>query len=83
MDQRNHKSVQTQVQISDPPPWTNHKRWSETSAPRRAERSQRGRPAGLAHARVEAKQLIPTLGRDQKRPGEGGGHVATSLGQPT
>ena len=41
------------------------------------------RPAGLARARVEAKQLAPLSGVDQRRPGEGGGHVATILGRPT
>ena len=40
------------------------------------------RPAGLARAGVEATQLSPTPGEDQKRPGEGSGQMATSPGQP-
>ena len=46
--------------------------------PRRA----RGRPAGLARASVATMQLLLTSGEDLKRPGEGGGHVATFLGRP-
>ena len=40
------------------------------------------RPASLARAGVEATQLSPTTREDLKRPGEGGGHVATLLGRP-
>ena len=40
------------------------------------------RPAGLARGCVGPKQLTPTPGEDQRRPGEGGGHVATILGRP-
>ena len=52
MNPRTHKSAKTQVYISEPPPWTSHNAWSETSAQRRAEMGQReagqppsGRPA--------------------------------------
>ena len=40
------------------------------------------RPAGLARAGVEATQLSPTPRDDQKRPGKGGGQMATFPGLP-
>jgi len=49
MDQRTNKSAQTQEQISDPPPWTNHKRGMQrrrNGGPRCA----RERPAGHPQA---------------------------------
>ena len=47
------------------------------------EEPEGGRPrsAGLARARVEAKQTPPTPGEDQKCLGDGGGQMATSPGQ--
>ena len=40
------------------------------------------RPAGLAHAAIEATQLPPTPGGNQGRPRKGGGQMATLLGRP-
>jgi len=40
------------------------------------------RPVGLARAHVEVKQLMPISGRDQRHPGEDGGHVDTPQGRP-
>ena len=85
MDQRTHWSAQTDVQISDPPPWTNHKRGVQrrrNGGPRCARERPVGLPqAGLARARVKAMQPTPTPGGDQERPGEDGGLMATSLGR--
>jgi hypothetical protein len=39
------------------------------------------RPAGLARARIEVKQLTPTPGEDQKGPGEGSGQMVASPGR--
>ena len=86
MDQRTNKSAQTQVQISDPPPLTNHKRGMQVGATEGRDVPERGQPAslrpvGLARARVKAMQPTPTPGGDQERPGEDGGLMATSLGR--
>ena len=40
------------------------------------------RPAGLARACVQSKQATPTSWSDHRRPGEGGGQMATSPCRP-
>ena len=40
------------------------------------------RPVSLARAYVEVKKLMLISGRDQRHPGEDGGHVDTPQGLP-
>ena len=66
IDSRTHKAAQYQEGISDPLPWRKHK-YRVRRRCNRGPRWARGRPAGLAHARVEPKQL-PTASRRRSEP---------------